>query len=913
MNRSTTRRTNPKRNPEPLKTPYQSYGMMGNMSGHADWDGFCWYKNAFTSSRGFENLLDGHNFLGAWDNFRIDSHGWPVDDQWQNVLSTGPSPQNAMPIGTKSRCSCEGDVGKPFPINPGNDCAVGNIELQPDGITWLFDFWYTGKTVIIDGVGGGGVRNIKMPVAGYDLETMDQGSIFRPEWVHYMSQWNGMRLMGPLGINAGSNWDHTMGLWENRLTTDTQPCGWARECPGGGFNGIPFEILCQLMNDASNIPGSKLVKVWINIYHMADDTYITNFARFWRDNLNPNLIIYVEYSNEVWNYSYWQASYVYALSQNLSNQSNYHLLYDGNSDLNVVRYRMYGWICYHIKSIFDSVWAETPYSRAEFRYIVAGFYAVGWWYPDVVHYLEYLTEQKFSENFYALAGAPYYGSYDYANFGDGTLTVDNIFASGNNAAITQAKAVQPNTGDGYTWFKSLAVYFETRFIDYECGFDFQQIPNEYSPLFLQALDDPRMLDMDYTYLSQQLFSGIEEINWLEVSTGGWSNTTTNIWSIAPNVDTLTYGIQAFRKVGNKALSTPENIIAQNKFPIELNSPIVISFGNNAIDQTNDTSTMIGTAAMRDGAVFWGPYPPEYVSFCSINPGERKNLFYGAYVPYEGDYSIDIFGYGADYLRCVKTYPMTNANNVIIPYGGVSITEKPYLSDSSNSTSVLLDNIASGNTIISLYDRPEGQSYTKVAEWKPPVAGNAQTCTKSPTPAQTVHLIAGWHTLRFELFAQCLFHNLPGRIESVSLISGGSGYTNPVVTFPPPPSGGVQAQGTAWLSVDPATGTSNGTIGFITVDLSGTNYDDTITGYTSVDPRNGTHGHFLPVLIEDSTGSNASAYCYFNPRDNGYENVYKLDAFGQFVIDDITGQLIILSQSPMTMAFGLQEFIITRIS
>ena len=42
-----------------------------------------------------------------------------------------------------------------------------------------------------------------------------------------------------------------------------------------------------------------------------DDNYVIQLARLLRDNLEPELKIYIEYSNELWNWTYWdQVQYV---------------------------------------------------------------------------------------------------------------------------------------------------------------------------------------------------------------------------------------------------------------------------------------------------------------------------------------------------------------------------------------------------------------------------------------------------------------------------------------------------------------------------------------------------------------------------------------------------------------------------
>ena len=56
----------------------------------------------------------------------------------------------------------------------------------------------------------------------------------------------------------------------------------------------PVEIMVELANLTDTNP-------WFTIPHQATDEYVQNFAQYVEDNLDPDLDIYVEYSNEVWN------------------------------------------------------------------------------------------------------------------------------------------------------------------------------------------------------------------------------------------------------------------------------------------------------------------------------------------------------------------------------------------------------------------------------------------------------------------------------------------------------------------------------------------------------------------------------------------------------------------------------------
>jgi hypothetical protein len=69
-----------------------------------------------------------------------------------------------------------------------------------------------------------------------------------------------------------------------------------------GSKGVPYEIMIDLANITQK-------DIWICVPHEADDDYITQMATLFRDNLNSDLNIYIEYSNEIWNWIFPQAHY----------------------------------------------------------------------------------------------------------------------------------------------------------------------------------------------------------------------------------------------------------------------------------------------------------------------------------------------------------------------------------------------------------------------------------------------------------------------------------------------------------------------------------------------------------------------------------------------------------------------------
>ncbi|MGB4961271.1 MAG: hypothetical protein WBO36_17425, partial [Saprospiraceae bacterium] len=69
-----------------------------------------------------------------------------------------------------------------------------------------------------------------------------------------------------------------------------------------GDGGVPYEAMIQLTNELKK-------DIWICVPHMADDHYITEMATLFKNNLNSDVNIYLEYSNEIWNWIFPQAHF----------------------------------------------------------------------------------------------------------------------------------------------------------------------------------------------------------------------------------------------------------------------------------------------------------------------------------------------------------------------------------------------------------------------------------------------------------------------------------------------------------------------------------------------------------------------------------------------------------------------------
>ena len=159
-----------------------------------------------------------------------------------------------------------------------------------------------GKTyIIIDGTGGhrwidirrsskgNHIRNIRI-VSEEFLDDDLEKQPFHPLFLKGLEPFHAFRFM---------DWIHTNGshqkFWKDRVNKTYYSQGLG--------NGIAIDYAIELCNilDAD---------AWFCVPHMADDEYISSFAKKAAKELKPGLQVYIEYSNEIWNWGFQQSHWI---------------------------------------------------------------------------------------------------------------------------------------------------------------------------------------------------------------------------------------------------------------------------------------------------------------------------------------------------------------------------------------------------------------------------------------------------------------------------------------------------------------------------------------------------------------------------------------------------------------------------
>ncbi len=126
------------------------------------------------------------------------------------------------------------------------------------------------------------IRNIKVIPKRYVRVANQQK--FNPDYLNTIRPFNAIRFMP----------------WQN--TKDTKFTRWEqRTTPNHAFYngnaGMPIETMVELANQVNAAP-------WFSMPHLADNTLLYRFAQLVKQKLKPGLKVYVENSNEIWNYMY---------------------------------------------------------------------------------------------------------------------------------------------------------------------------------------------------------------------------------------------------------------------------------------------------------------------------------------------------------------------------------------------------------------------------------------------------------------------------------------------------------------------------------------------------------------------------------------------------------------------------------
>ena len=132
------------------------------------------------------------------------------------------------------------------------------------------------------------VKNSKDCASGQYLafDENDDSILFNPDYLDFMKDFQVIRFMNMQGMTR-----NPVEAWSTRNTPEKATWGGRA---GLYSRGAPVEVMVALANQVKAHP-------WFSMPYKANDDYMRKFAEYVKQNLDPNLKVYIEYSNEVWN------------------------------------------------------------------------------------------------------------------------------------------------------------------------------------------------------------------------------------------------------------------------------------------------------------------------------------------------------------------------------------------------------------------------------------------------------------------------------------------------------------------------------------------------------------------------------------------------------------------------------------
>jgi len=416
----------------------------------------------------FVDVVKGHhryvdpNSWSPLEDGDFDERGWPVIDAML-IIDTRPVAEWAGDIddpeeyrvdwsGTYS-CSFVGKAN----VASNGEGSVGNVSYDSENNITTFElkvsepggdnygffaiaFRQTQRSA--DHAKGTGFTDLKIIRPGYAPDT-DQ--TFKDELLDALSNppFAAIRFKDFLGTDSGDpDYPEVMEWPDRKLPTDASQ---ARLPEIGKNTGAAWEYVIELANTVHTDP-------WINVPVSATKDYVTELANMLKENLNPDLNIYVESSNEVWNTAP-------AFQQSQYNQAQ-------AKDLGIGEHENHARRTVEIAQIFENVFGEGSLNNRIRVVLCSHAPMLKWWVEPM---LDYLKENFGEPNqyLYAISCQTYFGGGS-----DAGESVDKILQDCRDSIDEQIDQPSGNQAGREQWIeKANELGLKGGFFSYEGGPD----------------------------------------------------------------------------------------------------------------------------------------------------------------------------------------------------------------------------------------------------------------------------------------------------------------------------------------------------------------------------------------------------------------------------------------------------------
>jgi hypothetical protein len=495
----------------------------------------------------------------------IGTDGWPVSDfgiiLWIDLLT----PMNgtykmtfSSSILPKIQLVASSGYIKNIIFDPFNKQGTADLIASVGNTQMMLSFTNT----------NGGVRNLQVIRPQCD---QINPPLYTTHFLQHHKQFNTLRFMdwGRTNGNSVRKWNERTLMSHPTMTKETGVC-WEYQ----------IELANQIQRD-----------IWINIPYFADDDYIINLAILIKDQLDSNLNVYIELSNEIWNWQFWQAHWNLETATNLGNQSV--LNYDNINNPGYWAWRLPAKRIIEIANIFKQIHG-TDKMMTKIRPILAGQIAYSEGMKTALTFINNVYGKP-GNYIYAIAGAPYFNIVQNDNITN--LTVTQILDGLGNDV--NALKINSQLLD----YVAYATFYDLKLMAYESG------PDTFGPNNIKnkkaAAFDPIMQYLCENYLEILFSYGFDLVNWFVVGPTS-CDSQYGCWGLT----------ELYTMVNTSKIRAINNTINKPKF----NTTIGINVPNNIDGRQSVGRNFFG--------VSWKNYSRDFIGFSQyLVRSETQQSFY----------------------------------------------------------------------------------------------------------------------------------------------------------------------------------------------------------------------------------------------------------------------------------------------
>lgn len=462
--------------------PSASVPVGGNIDGINYWS----LQNVFVDTMKQATLYSlNRSTPGNYVAPTTDANGWPTEDFMAVVGSGGANTAHIyngiykVSLTGQATITATGGTVSNLLYNAATNTTTADVTLNAsESSSWNFVINFSNTN--------GQAKNVQVMRPGYLPGT---SQVFSTQFQNQIQQFQTIRFMDfeQTNNNQVVNWS------DRAQVTDAVQ---------SSSKGVAWEYVIQLANTTNK-------DVWINIPVNATDDYVKQLATLIKAQLNPNLHVYVEYSNELWNgaFSQTQVNLNAAIAEV---NAGGNLKLPGDTQAN----NQWDWAArrvaersVQISNIFASVFGQSAMNNTV-RVVLPGQFANLYWTQTGLNYIE-ANYGSPSNYLYGIASAPYF----YVTNDTAGLTETQIMAQ------LQASAQQDEAS--FSQWTGLATYYNLKAVAYEGGPDTSGANNIAAKAAAQS--DPAMETLVSQFMTSWYAAGGSLFNWYYAGAGSWTS------------------------------------------------------------------------------------------------------------------------------------------------------------------------------------------------------------------------------------------------------------------------------------------------------------------------------------------------------------------------------------------------------